>query len=95
MDTKEELSENTRRGFAAEKGKGLPGLMEAKPNKATGMRVVLRRNGIGSRCITIERDTTIPRLGSSSVKIPSGSKVGLISTHMWGTIQSMPLIRKD
>jgi hypothetical protein len=88
MATKEELSENTRQGFAAEKADGLSGLMEAKPNKATGMRVVLRRNGIGSRCITIERDTTIPRPDSSSARIPSGLRAGLISMRMPVTIPS-------
>ncbi len=56
MSTTTQLSENSHQGFEGLKAALCLGAMEAKSNTASGMPVCLRRNGIGSRSSSKERD---------------------------------------
>jgi RHS repeat-associated protein len=56
MTTAAQLSENSHQGFEGLKAALCLAEMEAKSNPASGMPVCLRRNGIGSRSSSKERD---------------------------------------
>jgi len=56
MSTTAQLSENSHQGFDGLKAALCLASMEAKSNTAPGMPVCLRRNGIGSRSSSKERD---------------------------------------
>jgi RHS repeat-associated protein len=56
MSTTAQLSENSHQGFEAVKRMLCLASMQVKSNTASGMPVCLRRNGIGSRSSSKERD---------------------------------------
>ena len=94
MSTTAQLSENSHQGFEAAKRMLCLAAMRVKSNTASGMPVCLRRNGIGSRSTSKERDAETG-LDYFGARYFSGAEGRFTSPDWSANAEPVPYARLD